>query len=107
MRVCCLQISLAVRFIIADLTDPRSLPQELSRIIPATKVPVRPIIMQGHDPFAMFRDFMDYPWVIEPLFYDNVEQLIENIDTLVIEVADKKYLEINARRREAFNPTLS
>lgn len=99
-----LLFSLAVRFIIADLTDARSLPHELSTIIPAAEVPIRPIIMQGHAPLAMFDHFMKYPWVIEPLVYEDEDQLIENIDALVIQVADQKYHEIKNRRVEDVSP---
>ena len=45
------------RFIIADLTDPSSIPHELATIIPMTPVPVQPILLSGSSEFAMFRDF--------------------------------------------------
>ena len=35
------------RFIIADITDPRSIPQELQAIVPDLAVPVQPIIARS------------------------------------------------------------
>src|SRR5262249_52463346 len=49
------------RFVIADLTDPASIPQELQAIVPKVQVPVRPIIAEGATPYALFADFRRYP----------------------------------------------
>jgi uncharacterized protein YjbI with pentapeptide repeats len=35
------------RFIIADLTDPSSIPQELQAIIPSVRVPIQPLLLEG------------------------------------------------------------
>jgi hypothetical protein len=44
------------RFIIADLTDPSSIPYELATVVPTTPVPVQPILVSGSSEFAMFQD---------------------------------------------------
>jgi hypothetical protein len=44
------------RFIIADLTDPSSIPYELATVVPTTPVPVQPILLSGSSEFAMFQD---------------------------------------------------
>ena len=51
----------ASRLIIADLTDPSSIPQELQAIIPSVRVPVQPLLLKG----LMFKDFdpQDFYWV--------------------------------------------
>ena len=45
------------RFIIADQTMLSSLPQELQAIVPHVQVPVQPLLVLGHEPWAMFIDF--------------------------------------------------
>jgi len=58
------------RFIIADLTHPRSIPQELQAIVPdLPSVPVQPILLAGQEPWGMFPHFLRYPWVLPPYQY--------------------------------------
>jgi hypothetical protein len=45
-----------VRFIIADLTDPGSVPYELAKIVPDAHVPVQPLLLTGAGTFAMAGD---------------------------------------------------
>ena len=54
------------RFIIADLTDPSSIPQELQAIIPSVRVPVQPVLLEGSSLYSMFKDFdpQDFHWVL-------------------------------------------
>jgi hypothetical protein len=52
------------RFIIADLTDPSSIPKELEAIVPDLAVPVQPLIEGASRPYAMFKDYWKYEWVL-------------------------------------------
>ena len=52
------------RFIIADLTDPSSIPEELEAIVPQLAVPVQPLIEGSSRPYAMFKDYWKYDWVL-------------------------------------------
>ena len=58
------------RFVIADLTDPRSIPQELTAVIPRLlSVPIRPLLLGSQSEWAMYWDLDRYPQVIPPLHY--------------------------------------
>lgn len=54
-----LTLARLARLIIADLTDPSSIPYELGRIVPNTKVPVQPLLLSSRREFAMFPDLQD------------------------------------------------
>jgi Pentapeptide repeats (8 copies) len=74
-------------FVIADLTDPRSIPQELSHIVPhLPSVPVVPLVPNLADIYSMFEHFQRYPWVLAPVEYDTPERLLEVFDTQVMQV---------------------
>src|SRR5207253_6828095 len=57
-----------VRFVIADITDPRSIPQELQTIVAQfVSVPVQPIISRTQEPYALFESIQERPTVL-PLY---------------------------------------
>jgi len=69
------------KFVIADISDPKSIPQELSVIVPQLpSVPVQPIIEQHLNEYGMFEHFKNYPWVMELRNYEagNLQALIQN-----------------------------
>ena len=83
------------RFIIADLTDPSSVPYELGRLVPNTKVPVQTIILEGQREYAMFPDLKTrYHWVLEPHQYKSQELLIAELGETVIAPAEAKAKEL-------------
>jgi uncharacterized protein YjbI with pentapeptide repeats len=83
------------RFIIADLTDPSSIPYELATVIPTTPVPVQPILLSGSSEFAMFQDLRRrHNWVLTTHRYDNQEQLIADLGEKVIRPAELKVLDL-------------
>jgi uncharacterized protein YjbI with pentapeptide repeats len=83
------------RFIIADLTDPSSIPYELATVVPSTPVPVQPILLSGSSEFAMFRDLRRrHHWVLTTHRYTSQEQLIVDLDEKVIRPAELKVLNL-------------
>ena len=89
-----------VRFVIADLTDPKSIPQELQRVVPHNpSLPIQPIILVSQDPYAMFGDLLDYPWVMKPFSYETLDGLLENIQRGIIDPVNQKAAQIEARRK--------
>ena len=83
------------RFVVADITDAKSVPQELGIIVPdLPSVPVQPLLLARSDEYSMFEHFRRYPWVLNPYRYESQEQLIGNLADRVICPAEAKVLEI-------------
>jgi hypothetical protein len=91
------------RFIIADLTEARSLPQELARIVPfLPSVPIVPLIRQDTREFSMFADFSRYPWVSEFYEYRDAQDLLVKLTDKIIPAAEARLSEGFAiRNRQA------
>ena len=88
------------RFVIADITDAKSIPQELQRIVPGLpSLTIQPIILSASYEYGMFADFLDYPWVLPLYRYDSIDQLLASLVERVIHPADAKAVEIIERRR--------
>ncbi len=83
------------RFVVADVTDARSVPQELERIVPRlTSVPVVPLLEASSSVYGMFQDFLPYPWVLELLQYADLQELMSSLDEKVIARAEVKAREL-------------
>jgi hypothetical protein len=89
------------RFIIADLTDPSSIPQELQAIIPSVRVPIQPLLLEGSSLYSMFKDFEDFHWVLPVYQYKEPESLLATLAENVIAPAEWKAQVLEKRRREA------
>jgi hypothetical protein len=88
------------RFIIADVTDPRSVPHELATLVPHLRTtPIALIRMRGGEGYALMGDYGAYPWVLPTFEYESVSSLIANL-TRVVEPADLKAQDLQ-RRPEA------
>ena len=82
------------RFIIADLTDPSSIPQELQSIVPDLEVPVQPLLLEAKREYSMFVDFRKHDWVLPTYLYKDRESLIASLQDEIIEPAEKKAREL-------------
>ena len=87
------------RFVVADITDAKSIPQELGIIVPdLPSVPVQPLLLEGSDEYSMFEHFRRYPWVLKTYRYQSQKQLITNAER-VIRPAEVKVLELRGQRQ--------
>jgi hypothetical protein len=85
------------RFIIADLTDPSSIPHELATIVPHLRsTPIQPLRLLGSGGYSMFDDFKAYPWVLEVHQYESGESLIAALDD-VLPPAEQKVRELRGK----------
>jgi hypothetical protein len=87
------------RFIIADLTDPSSIPKELEAIVPHLAVPVQPLLEGSSRPYAMFKDYWKYDWVLPVYRYEGLEPLLATLAEMVIAPAEGKVKALEERRR--------
>ena len=73
------------RFVLADLTDARSIPQELKSIIPhLPSVPIQPVLLASQRGYAMFEHFERFPWVRPTCYYQDTEQLLDMLETQIL-----------------------
>jgi hypothetical protein len=78
-------------FIVADLTDPSSIPQELTSIIQELpSVPVQPVVLRSQREYGMFEHFTSYPWVLPIYRYESERALLASLVKKVITPAEKK-----------------
>ncbi|WAM22597.1 MAG: hypothetical protein OI715_00455 (plasmid) [Candidatus Methanoperedens sp.] len=87
------------RFIIADITEPRSIPQELQAIVPDLAVPIQPLLLEGSTgEYVMFQDLKKkYHWVLAVHQYKDLNDLLESLGENVIAPAEAKAQEFEKR----------
>jgi hypothetical protein len=78
------------KFMIVDLTEPKSAPYEVRLTVPDVAVSCLPIIAQGEQAFSMFQDLRDYPWLLEGFAYGSTEHLLERLEALRVEALAKR-----------------
>jgi uncharacterized protein YjbI with pentapeptide repeats len=83
------------RFLIVDITEAKSVPQELQAIVPTLEVPVQPMLRSEARQYGMFRDFMKYPWVLKVHRYGTVKELLISLGEKVIAPAEMKAMELD------------
>lgn len=83
------------RFVIADITDAKSIPQELRGFVPENpSIPIVPLIWKEQCEYGMFDYFRSFPWVLPLHEYESPEQLMKNIIDTIIAPVEQKVLEL-------------
>ena len=86
------------RFIIADITDPRAIPQELTIIVRNLQtVPVLPLLHESGEPWGMYASIDPRSTVLPILKYSSESELIGKIQSEVIQVAEQKVIELKPK----------
>jgi uncharacterized protein YjbI with pentapeptide repeats len=68
------------KFVIADITEARSISQELDEIVPfLPSVPIIPILLKNTEEYPLFKHWRKYPWVSKVFFYDDKDHLITDV----------------------------
>jgi hypothetical protein len=72
------------RFVVADLTDPSSVPHELATTVPFLRT--TPVILLreiGSTGYSMVSDLQAYPWVLHVQQYETAELLVEQLPDII------------------------
>lgn len=68
------------RFVIADLTEAKSVLQELREIVPGSpSLPIISLIKEGSSEPGMIDSFRRYPWFLPPHVYSSTEDLLASL----------------------------
>lgn len=71
------------KVVIADITDAKSIPQELQAIVPnLPSVTVQPLLQDGTNLYGMFEHFLKYPWVRQVETYRSTSDIFRILNEL-------------------------
>ena len=89
------------RFVIVDITNPKSSPLELQAAVPDYMIPFVPILDKSEKPFSMFVDLQKkYDWVLDVLLYDSPANLVKALEPAILIPALEKSAELMARKAQ-------
>jgi uncharacterized protein YjbI with pentapeptide repeats len=93
------------RFVIVDITNPRSSPLELQATVPDYMIPFVPIIHEDEEPFSMFQDISNKysEWVLPILQYGSPGSLIEVMENAVIRPALQRADQLAFKKAQAIH----
>jgi len=91
------------RFVVADITDPRIVIEEVPHIVHNVAVPVKPLLLEGsenHELVTLGNLRINHRSLLKTYEYKNLEHLLANFKTEVIDPAEQKAEELYRRRIE-------
>lgn len=72
------------KYIVADITEPESIPIELASIVSQLpEVPVQPIFQKGYEPWIMYESIANCAWVNELVTFDSIDSFIQHAPKFV------------------------
>jgi uncharacterized protein YjbI with pentapeptide repeats len=93
------------KFVIADITDAKSIPQELHVIVPALpSVPVQPLLLYSQREYGMFEHFRRFPWVLPIYLYQNIDDVVSALSLKILPALERK-LEVSKNGEESDTST--
>jgi len=93
------------RFVIADLTDAKSVLQELRAIVPnSPSVIVQPLLLQSQDEPGMFDFFRTFDSVMRPVRYADQKSLLAELNDRVVAPMEAKAKELADKRKKLAEP---
>jgi hypothetical protein len=96
------------RFVVADLTQPRSVTAELTAIVEQLPLlPIQPLILKSEEPpHAFITDVVVSDSVLKLYRYTNVQDLLASFDESILDPALKRRDELEVRRLRAIEEKL-
>jgi uncharacterized protein YjbI with pentapeptide repeats len=83
------------RFVIADITEAKSIPQELVAIVESLpSLAIQPLLQHDSEPWGMYDHIKRYPWVLPIQRYIDLPDLLATLEERVIDPAEHKAQEL-------------
>ena len=83
------------RFVIADITEAKSIPQELVSIVESfPSLAIQPLLQRDSEPWGMYDHMKRYPWVLPIHSYIDLPDLLATLEERVIDPAEHKAQEL-------------
>lgn len=87
------------RFVVVDISEPRSTPHELRGIVESVRsVPILPVQRRDYQPYTMFTDLQVYHHVLPVIVYEDSEELMSRFDEEIIGPAEKHVDRLRSRK---------
>jgi uncharacterized protein YjbI with pentapeptide repeats len=83
------------RFVIADITEAKNIPQELVSIVEThPSLAIQPLLQHDSEPWGMYDHIKRYPWVLPLHRYIDLADLLATLEERVIDPAEHKAQEL-------------